>query len=520
MKRNINANRKTRLKATFWNGVLLVVLLIGGYITKNAYNAYISGQIGKIHPSFSYSNEFRLANIYHHGAGKHSNVHMVLDINDDIRKLASDHYQLNAASAEEPENDLWSSYADFQDTNPFNYSFKLKTTTAPVTRTSNRDPNFISSFLDYSLTNPEMAAKVEFEWEDEDVLAPDVTDRTTVMSLALMSSNAYVKLPQTGNWRNLTGWNITDEKGAPEYGWEEDGIRGHVFVNQNESVVVFAIKGTSSQILPGSGNDETSVNDKLNDNLLFSCCCARVTYLWTTVCDCYMKAYTCNEKCLENELRRRDYYYYAVMEMYKDIVMSYPNATIWLTGHSLGGALGSLLGRTFGLPAVTFQSPGEQLATKRLHLPQRPGIPSYKEAIWHFGHTADPIFMGTCNGASSACSIGGYAMETGCHTGKVCVYDVVADKGWHVSIMNHRIHTVIDNVILEYDTVPSCVDPGKCEDCYNWDFVRDEETASPKLSPSPEVTTTGYTGASPTKRCVGRNWIGICTSYEPVLSKI
>lgn len=64
-----------------------------------------------------------------------------------------------------------------------------------------------------------------------------------------------------------------------------------------------------------------------------------------------------------------------------------------MTGHSLGGALASLVGQTFLVPTVTYEIPGEQLAAQRLHLPHAPGVDL---PLWHFGHTADPIFVGAC----------------------------------------------------------------------------------------------------------------------------
>ena len=62
-----------------------------------------------------------------------------------------------------------------------------------------------------------------------------------------------------------------------------------MFVSKDNKTVVIGIKGTSGAGLPGGGSDETGGNDKTNDNLLFSCCCARISYMWTTVCDCYEK---------------------------------------------------------------------------------------------------------------------------------------------------------------------------------------------------------------------------------------
>jgi putative lipase involved disintegration of autophagic bodies len=65
-----------------------------------------------------------------------------------------------------------------------------------------------------------------------------------------------------------------------------------------------------------------------------------------------------------------------------------------LTGHSLGGAVAALVGQTYGVPAVSFESPGDRLAAQRLHLPHAPGAKNLP--IWHFGNTADPIFIGVC----------------------------------------------------------------------------------------------------------------------------
>lgn len=80
--------------------------------------------------------------------------------------------------------------------------------------------------------------------------------------------------------------------------------------------------------------------------------------------------------------------------IFMDVSDRFPNATIWLTGHSLGGAVASLIGQTFGVPAVSFESPGDRLAAQRLHLPRAPGAADLP--IWHFGHTADPIYIGVC----------------------------------------------------------------------------------------------------------------------------
>ena len=130
---------------------------------------------------------------------------------------------------------------------------------------------------------------------------------------------------------------------------------------------------------------------------MFSCCCARISYIWSTVCDCYSgHTYKCNLTCLETEVASEDKYYHTALEIYYNVTAVYPTADIWLTGHSLGGALAALVGRTFGVPTVTFEAPPERLASQRLHLPAPPGLLPEDMLVWHFGHTADPVYMGVC----------------------------------------------------------------------------------------------------------------------------
>ncbi|KAI9895011.1 MAG: putative lipase atg15 [Vezdaea aestivalis] len=340
-------------------------------------------------------------------------------------------------------------------------------------------------------------------WTIDEVPGPDPTDKETVLAFANIAADAYIQEPRTGNWEDPGhGFN-----NSQEFGWHSDHLRGHVFADATNSTIIMGIKGTTPAVFDGA---ETTTNDKENDNLFFGCCCGGGgQWLWRVVCDCYTTTYTCNQTCLVKELRAENRYYRTVLDLYSNVTELYPDSTIWLAGHSLGGAVSSLLSLTYGLPVFTFEAPGEALAAARLKLPAPPGSDPNLPQTWdftgghHFGQTADPVYMGACNGATSACSLGGYSMETTCHTGTECVYDTVRDKGWRVGIGSHSIRTVIDTVMKVYDKVPECVTNPECVDCALWKFF---ESNGSDTTTTRTGTTTGT--RTRTTTCKTPGWWG------------
>lgn len=50
---------------------------------------------------------------------------------------------------------------------------------------------------------------------------------------------------------------------------------------------------------------------------------------------------------------------------------------------------------------------------------------------------------------TSLCAVGGFALESRCHTGQVILYDTVQKLGWSVDIRNHPIKGVVDRLFGE-----------------------------------------------------------------------
>ncbi|KAI0377808.1 alpha/beta-hydrolase [Hypomontagnella monticulosa] len=399
---------------------------------------------------------FTLRHIFHHGTYRHPGLHRRKDIF-------------------EPSAEVWLAGEDGHDAEQIP-PLKAKSQPRKIERLVDRRPSTVDPLVAEARERGYVIASGASAWTVDEVLGPNVADKETVLTMALVASDAYVQKPDMPDW---------DEVGEPfnrsaDFGWESDGLRGHIWGDETNSTIIIGLKGTSPAVFDGEG---TTTNDKINDNLFFSCCCAQQgQWSWHQVCDCATSTYSCNNTCVKKALRNENRYYQAARELYANVTELYPESNIWVAGHSLGGAVSSLLGLTYGLPVVTFEAVPEALAAGRLGLPvpphADPEFPQTREytGAYHFGHTADPIYIGTCNGATASCSFAGYALETACHTGYECVYDTVGDHGWRVGIGTHKIRSVINDVIRKYDTVPECKFTPECRDCASWKMYESNST--------------------------------------------
>ncbi|KAK0384844.1 hypothetical protein NLU13_7322 [Sarocladium strictum] len=474
-------------------GVLLSFLALssttGAHGTNQRFQEDIVFQPGPLlpsdpHPPKPAQHAFSLRHIYHHGTYKHPSLHRKRDIRN---------AETRVFLAAEGDHD--------EQTVPL---LTAKSRPEEIERLRDRRPSVVDPMVAESRRQGFSAFLDASAWTTDEVPVPDITDKNTVLSMAYMAADAYVENEDGADWEDVgEGFDRRED-----FGWESDGLRGHIWADENNSTVVIGLKGTSPAVFDGEG---TTSNDKLNDNLFFSCCCAQQGQ-WTyhQVCDCATGTYSCNNTCVKEALNDEHRYYTAAKELYANVTEIYPHSSIWLSGHSLGGAVSSLLAMTYGLPAVTFEAVPEALAASRLGLPTPPGSDPNapqtrdKTGTYHFGHTADPVYIGSCNGATASCSYGGYALETACHAGRECVYDVVADKGWRVGIGTHKIRAVIKDVILEYDEVPECRFTPECRDCAQWKMYESNSTETTTTSAGSTSTRT----RTRTTTCETPGWWG------------
>jgi len=201
------------------------------------------------HENNAPKNEFRLVEVHRAGVGKRRNqVYQVLKIDEDstFHTLDGDDGKYYVPSMSRQTTHL----ADRS-----RQATKQYITQSRVRAQALRDGPL--SPLD--LQSPAV------QWISEDIPVPNITNIHVVTTLAKVSSNAYIRIPDTEDWYDLgRKWNESHD-----FGWEEYGLRGHVFANEDNSTIIVAMKGTSPPFVGGS---DTSTNDKINVIFLFLFC--------------------------------------------------------------------------------------------------------------------------------------------------------------------------------------------------------------------------------------------------------
>lgn len=269
-----------------------------------------------------------------------------------------------------------------------------------------------------------------------------------IRQLACLSSNAYL-VP-----------------GSPDYIETEFGLVRDISLDNhtvkavlfnNGDVNVIAIKGTTvwtqafnEHKCPASGYSDPvtpkgrRAGDKYNDNLLFTCC------LTCRECPC-----TCRE-CY----KRQENNYVFILKTIVDSLSEMERKRVIFTGHSLGGALSSIVAGMYNKIAVAFSSPGDARYIEMAEIRHN------QDQVYHFGHDADPIFTGRCG---TTCNLFGYNIETRCHRGYTCEYPAKKKLGIRESIWNHKMQYIINNILVHWeDDFPECkrTECTECESCH------------------------------------------------------
>ncbi|KAG7002031.1 lipase atg15 [Physcia stellaris] len=386
--------------------------------------------------------DFTLRHLFHHGAYLHPKLHRRLDVR--------------------PQDSIWMLDDDKLDKNP-QRSFHLRSWGETIQRLADRRFEVVDALMSSARLSGYTTKTEASAWTMDEVSAPNITDKDTVLSLANMAANAYIEVPGTGNWEDVdAGFNVTDD-----FGWQNDGLRGHIFADEGNKTIVIALKGTTPATKKTTISSSVAVAAKADITFGAKFAIAlprRIPAIRPASSRHYMGSI-------------------AITKLLKNFMET-------------------LLGLTYGIPVTTFEAVPEALPAMRLGLPAPPGTPpgahqarKYTGA-YHFGHTADPIFVGTCNALTSAC--------------KVCIYDTVKDKSWRVSATTHSVRSVIDDVIKVYDEVPECVpdstEEEPCVDCFNWKYFKSNGSEGSRPSSSSSSSTS--VSLTRTTTCHTPGWWG------------
>lgn len=164
--------------------------------------------------------DFTLRHIFHHGTYLHPKLHRRLDVR--------------------PQDSIWMLEDDGTDKEP-QRSFRVRSRGETIQRLADRRYEVVDALMSSARLSGYATTTDISAWTMDEVSAPNVTDKDTVLSLANMAANAYIKVPGTENWVDVdAGFNVTDD-----FGWESDGLRGHIFADEGNETIVIGLKGTT-----------------------------------------------------------------------------------------------------------------------------------------------------------------------------------------------------------------------------------------------------------------------------------
>lgn len=186
--------------------------------------------------SARYPSGFTLRQVFHHGTDEFPKLHRRLEVPAEFHLVAQDQSS----------------------------TFQLSSVSHKATRMSDRHPDTIETYLEKVRTR-EIVAQ-DFDWVHEIIPTPNITDRDTLVTLAKMTADAYVGLPDNSNWLDVG----VPYNRSSDFGWDATGLRGHVFADQTNKTVVMAIKGTSAALFDSDG--DTAPSDKVNVCLTYLLC--------------------------------------------------------------------------------------------------------------------------------------------------------------------------------------------------------------------------------------------------------
>jgi lipase ATG15 len=338
-----------------------------------------------------------------------------------------------------------------------------------------------SVILKYSIRNNNKFSNIKYF----DFVSFNEFTYKNVYSLANMAKSTYYNLP-------INYFVDIKTNKTLDVGISNDTVHAYLFSNNDYSQNVIAFKGTSLGLLENS-----SKNDKFNDNLFFSCCFYEQSSMFNNEhCECkndrelcysrfnrhfkfkFVEQKSCYTKCYKNSTSFLNNYYKIAINIVENTkkIIQFDKNKVLFTGHSLGGTLSTLMGITYNFTSVSFQSPGEKHYIDLLNLYYDDTI---LQNIYNIGHNADTIYTGKCNGLFSWCYLAGYIIETKCHIGNVCDYDVINKLGISESIITHPIKYVIDNIITQWKddndnqtlVLPKCIFKPECDECQDWKYI-------------------------------------------------